>query len=84
MAYALGIAGTEGVTVGKYEYTKSEVVSLKSDPELNEKWLQDLIARDPSILGLGEVDLIDRDREEEPVLTAHRTGDGPVLRILRP
>ncbi len=32
---------------------KPEVVSLKNTPGLNEKWLQDQIQADPSILGLG-------------------------------
>ena len=29
-------------------------ISLKNNPEYNEKWLQDCIANDPSILGLGD------------------------------
>lgn len=35
-------------------------ISLKDDPHLNQFWLQDQIARHPSILGLG--DLILRER----------------------
>ncbi len=42
-------------------YVKPEKVSLKNNPDLNEKWVQDRIAEDPSILGLG--DLIVRDQE---------------------
>lgn len=42
-------------------YTPHERFSLKNHPEFNEKWVQDLIANDPSILGLG--DLVMRDRE---------------------
>ncbi len=41
-------------------YTKLEHVSLKSHPELNEAWVQNIIAEDPNILGLGEVDLKDK------------------------
>lgn len=33
---------------------------LKKHPELNEKWVQDRIAEDPKILGLGDVILKDR------------------------
>lgn len=42
-------------------YTPHERFSLKNHPEFNEKWVQDLIATDPSMLGLG--DLVMRDRE---------------------
>jgi predicted transport protein len=41
---------------------KPEVISIKGTPGLDEKWLQDQIANDPSILGLGELDLKDRER----------------------
>jgi len=41
---------------------KPEVVSLRNTPGLGEKWLQDQIAADPSILGLGDLDLKDRER----------------------
>ena len=34
-------------------YVKHKRVSLKSHPEFNEKWLQDRIADDSTILGLG-------------------------------
>ncbi len=37
------------------EYTPHERFSLKNHSEFNEKWVQDLIANDPSILGLGEL-----------------------------
>lgn len=46
-------------------YTRHERLNLKTQPEFNEKWLQDRIAEDPSILGLGEVILIDRERVQE-------------------
>ena len=39
-----------------------EIVSFKNTPGLNEKWLQDQIAANPSILGLGDLDLKDRER----------------------
>ena len=46
-------------------YAKHEPISLKSHPEFNEKWLQDRIAEDPTILGLGETVLLDRERHQE-------------------
>jgi hypothetical protein len=44
------------------DYAKFEKVSLKNHPVLNEKWVQDRIAEDPSILGLGDVILKDKER----------------------
>ena len=34
------------------QYAKAEKVSLKEHPEFDEAWLRDIIAKDPSILGL--------------------------------
>lgn len=58
-------------------YTPVERVWLKNHPDLTEKWLQDRIAHDPSILGLGEVELLDRERRQHKagrldLLLAHR------------
>ena len=44
------------------EFTKSEKISLKKHPELTERWVQDRIAEDPSILGLGDVIVKDKER----------------------
>jgi hypothetical protein len=44
------------------EYLKPERIMLKSHREFNEKWVQDRIAEDPAILGLGELVLRDRER----------------------
>src|SRR5882757_10838120 len=44
------------------KYTKPERIWLKSHAEYNEKWVQELIADDPSILGLGDLVLRDRER----------------------
>ena len=41
---------------------KLEVVSLRKHPTLSEKWVQDQIAEDPSILGIGELELKDKER----------------------
>lgn len=43
-------------------YVKMERLSLKSHPELSERWVQNIIAADPSIIGLGELVLRDRER----------------------
>ncbi|MBI2436111.1 MAG: hypothetical protein HYV26_24905 [Candidatus Hydrogenedentes bacterium] len=45
-------------------YTKFEQLSIRSHPELSEQWVQDRIAEDPSILGLGDVILKDRERAQ--------------------
>ena len=44
------------------EFVKFEVISIQSHSELNERWIQDRIAEDPSILGLGDIVLKDRER----------------------
>lgn len=43
-------------------YTPHERFSIKNHHEFDEKWVQDLIANDPSILGLGDLVLRDRER----------------------
>lgn len=35
-------------------FTKAKPLSLKAHPEYNERWLQGLLAEDPSLLGLGD------------------------------
>src|SRR3954447_19897890 len=44
------------------KYFKPERVILKTHPEYNEKWVQDRIAEDPTILGLGDLVLRDKER----------------------
>ena len=46
------------------KYIKPERVWLKAHPDLNEKWLQDRIGEDPSLLGLGDLVLRDRERPQ--------------------
>ena len=46
------------------KYVKFEKVSLKGHSDFNEKWLQEKIAEDPSILGLGELVLKDKERQQ--------------------
>lgn len=43
---------------------KPTLISLKSHPVLNEQWVQDQIAEDPSILRLGDLTLRDRERRQ--------------------
>src|SRR3989338_10394471 len=44
------------------DFAKFEPISIRNHHELNERWVQDRIAEDPSILGLGDVVLKDRER----------------------
>lgn len=44
------------------KFVKPEVISLKDHPELNESWVQDRIAENPSIIGLGDLLLKDKER----------------------
>jgi hypothetical protein len=43
-------------------YAKPERIWLKTHPELDERWLQDRIGEDPSLLGFGDLVLKDRER----------------------
>src|SRR3990172_5435575 len=45
-------------------YEKRTHLSLKTHSTLDEKWVQDRIAEDPTILGLGDVILKDRERNQ--------------------
>lgn len=44
------------------KYVKTEFISLKDHPTINEKWVQERIAEDPRILGLGNLVLRDKER----------------------
>jgi hypothetical protein len=46
------------------DYRKSRRVSLKAHQEFNEKWLQQQIASDVQLLGLGELDVKDIERRQ--------------------
>jgi hypothetical protein len=43
-------------------YTTFEKIHLTKEPGLNEKWVQDRIAENPAILGMGELILKDKER----------------------
>jgi len=45
-----------------FNYVKHERISLKNNPEFNETQIQGIIANDPSILGLGDLILKDKER----------------------
>jgi predicted transport protein len=47
-----------------FRYVKPERLLLVGHPELSERWVQDRIAEDPSILGLGELVLKDKERSQ--------------------
>jgi hypothetical protein len=49
-------------TSGQAMNLKLKTINLKKDPNLNEKWVQEQIAEDPSILGLGDLMLRDKER----------------------
>ena len=44
------------------DYKRPERIALRLHPELNEKWVQELIAADPSIIGLGDLVLREKER----------------------
>ena len=46
------------------KFVKPDRLSLKEHPELNERWVQDRIAEDPSLLGLGDLVLKDKERRQ--------------------
>lgn len=45
-----------------HSYIKPNRIWLKTHPEYSERWVQNLIAQDPSILGLGDLVLRDQER----------------------
>lgn len=50
------------------EFVKHDRLDLKSHPEFNETWVQERIADDPNMLGLGDLELVERERRQ------HRAG----------
>lgn len=43
-------------------HSRLKTINLKNHPLLTEKWLQEIIANDPGILGIGDVFLKDKER----------------------
>lgn len=50
--------------MGEINLIKPEKISLQNHPFLNEKWVQEIIANNPSILGLGDLSLKDKERAQ--------------------
>src|SRR5215218_6175367 len=48
----------------KYAYVKAQTITLATHAQFNERWVQDRIADDPSILGLGDLVLRDQERAQ--------------------
>lgn len=48
--------------MAQVQYAKHTEILLKNDPVFTEKWLQSLIEEDPSILGLGDLEVKDVER----------------------
>lgn len=48
--------------MSKLIYLKPEKISIKDHSDFNEKWIQQIIADDPAILGLGDLILKDQER----------------------
>lgn len=46
------------------KYVQTKPFSLKNSKEHDEKWLQGLLAEDPAILGLGEIDHVESERRQ--------------------
>jgi hypothetical protein len=46
-------------------FEKAEVLDLKKDRRFNEKWLEDLVCKDTGILGLGKVNVRDRQKRHK-------------------
>src|SRR6202162_1911773 len=48
--------------MGNFKFVKPEKIWLAEHPELREKWVQQRIADNPSILGIGDLVLKDKER----------------------
>lgn len=51
--------------MNELQYVKASHISLRSDPRYDEQWLEGVIANDPGVLSLGELGLIERQRQQE-------------------
>lgn len=48
-----------------HKFIKLKTISLKQSPNYNESWLQEVIAQNPEILGLGQLAVKDRERSHK-------------------
>lgn len=44
--------------------TSATPVNMRNHPAISEQWLEDMIAKDPSLLGLGELEVIQRQKSQ--------------------
>ena len=51
-------------SLNNLNYIKPENFLLKNNPAYNEKWVQEIIANDPSVLGIGDLILRDKERPQ--------------------
>lgn len=56
-----GFLNCNGIDFMTLTYIKPTPISLKEHPQFNEAWLQERIAEEPSILGLGELDVLKKE-----------------------
>ncbi len=68
-----------------YEYVKAKPITLR-DAGKDEKWLQDLITKDPAVLGFGDVLVIQRERPQPTggridLVLSDRTGSDQVKHL---
>jgi hypothetical protein len=49
-------------TIASLTYLRPEPLDLRTHPEFNERWVQERIAEDPRLLGLGDLVLKDKER----------------------
>lgn len=48
----------------RMKYLRSTPINMKSHPSINEAWVQSQIIQDPSLLGLGNLEFIDKERRQ--------------------
>jgi len=48
----------------KLNYVKRETLRLKNHPDFTEKWLQERLEEDPTLFGLGDVVIVERERKQ--------------------
>jgi hypothetical protein len=53
-----------GIAMNGVKVVRPEILWLKDHPQFTERWVQDQIAADPSILGLGDLELKDKERRQ--------------------
>src|SRR3989338_2173607 len=52
------------MNMSKLNYVKHETIRLKNHSDFNEKWLQERLEEDPTLFGLGDVVIVERERRQ--------------------